>query len=300
MDLLRWAVVLSATLAVAGAWSAAGAGGWSAYWPAPFMVAATAIGARDLGSLLGGAPTDLPVSALMLGIWAAAVVDVVGLVEIRFWRRGGTEGQGLAAPALLLAGGIVLLLREVASAPATAAGVASGILVLCAGILLTALRASIGPPAPGLRLLWPAAWLAGALVAPNAAPVDPLAEARQEMDFVLAGLRGGGARILRAGDADGSARFARGTVRAFLIDGNDVQIYLIPHDDDSSPEAHLSPRLAVPPPIGGVPHLHVGPHILVVCITADPRFARQLDKLVHDLGGHRRRGTFALEMSAPQ
>ncbi|MEO7985820.1 MAG: hypothetical protein ABI766_04750 [Gemmatimonadales bacterium] len=300
MDLLRWAAVLSAALAAAGAWPAAGVGRWRAYWPAPFMVAATAIGASVLVSLLGGAPTDLPLSALMLGIWAAAVVDVVGLIEIRFSRRGGTEGQGLAAPALLLAGGIVLLLREVASAPATAAGVASGVLVLCAGILLTALRVSMGLPRPALRVLWPAALLAGAVVTPRPVPVDMLAEARQEMDIVLAGLRRGGARILPARDVDGSARFARGPVRAFLIDGNDVQIYLIPHDDDSSPEAHLSPRLAVPPPIGGVPHLHIGPHILVVCITNDPGFVRLLDSLVHDLGGQRHPGTFALEMSASQ
>ncbi len=75
MGLLWWAAVLSAALAVAGAWSAAGAASWRAYWPAPFMVAVTVIGARDLVSLLGEALTDLPDSALVLGIWAAAVVD---------------------------------------------------------------------------------------------------------------------------------------------------------------------------------------------------------------------------------
>src|SRR6266545_3810460 len=34
----------------------------------------------------------------------------------------------------------------------------------------------------------------------------------------------------------GVPRFARGPVRTFRIDGNEVQVYLIAHDDDSSPE----------------------------------------------------------------
>ncbi len=83
-------------------------------------------------------------------------------------------------------------------------------------------------------------------MAPRAVPVDMLAEARLEMCIVLAGLQRTGAQVLPVTDGAGAARFARGPVRTFRIDGNDVQIYLIAHDDDSSPEAHLSPRLAVP------------------------------------------------------
>ena len=293
LDALRAAVALSAALAVTGAWPASRLGRWRSYWPIPIMVLALVVGGRDIAALLGHPSPGIPVDSLVLGVWAAVVVTVVSVVEIGACRRGGADGRTLIAAAFLVAGGIALLLQEVGSGPA---GVASGALILLAGVLLATLRL-LTTPAPALRVLWPAALLAGALAQPPSEAADPLAEARQEMGIVLAGLERTGARVVPAEAPAGVPRFARGPVRTFRIDGNEVQVYLIAHDDDSSPEAHLSPRLAVPPPTGGIPHLHVGPHILVVCVTADPRFARQLDRIVHDLGDHRLRGS-ALVMSA--
>lgn len=297
MDPVRWAVVLSAALALTGAWPTSRLARWHPYWPVPIMGLALVVGGRDVAVLLGYMPPEIPVFSLVLGVWAAVVVTVVGVVEIGACRRGGADGRIHVAAALLVAGGIALLLHELRLAPADdTAGVASGVLILLAGVLLAALRL-LATPAPALRVLWPTALLAGVLVLPPSEPEDPLAEARQEMGIVLAGVARMGARVVRLEEAADSPRFARGPVRAFRIDGNDVQIYLIAHDDDSSPEIHLSPRLRVPPPIGGVSHLHVGPHILVVCITTDPRFARQLDRIVRDLGGHGRRESIGFVMS---
>ena len=297
LDSLRAAVALSAALAVTGAWPASRLARWRSYWPVPIMTLAVMIGVRDVAALLGHPALGIPVYSLVLGVWAAVVVTVVGVVEIGACRRGGADERLLVAAALLIAGGIALLLPEVRSATADeTVGVVSGVLILLAGVLLATLRL-LATPAPALRVLWPAALLAGALAQPPSEAADPLAEAQQEMGIVLAGLERAGARVVAVETPAGVPRFARGPVRTFRIDGNEVQVYLIAHDDDSSPEAHLSPRLALPPAIGSVPHLHVGPHIIVVCVTTDPGFARQLDRIVHDLGDHRLRGSSALVMS---
>lgn len=232
---------------------------------------ASVVGGRDLAMLVGGLPPDLPVPSAVLGIWTALVADIVGLAEIRESRRGGNDSRAFAAAALLVAVGIALL--------------------------LTALRTA-AKPAPVLRVLWPVALLAGAFAHRPPPITDPLAEARQEMQIVLSGLERTGARVLPVEAPAGAHRLAPAPVRMFRIEGNDVQVYLIAHNDDSGPEAHLSPRVDVPPPIRGVPHLHVGPHILVLCVTADPFFARQLDRLVHGLAGHRRLAAFASMVSA--
>ena len=298
LDALRAAVALSAALALTGAWPASRLARWHSYWPVPIMALAVMVVGRDVAALLDHPPPGISVYSLALGVWAAVLAIGVSVVEIGACRRGGADGRMLVAAALLVASGIALLLQEVGSAPTDhTAGVASGVLILLAGVLLATLR-SLATPAPALRVLWPAALLAGALAQPPSAAADPLAEARQEMGIVIDGLERAGARV-EAVEAPASVpRFARGPVRTFRIDGNEVQVYLIAHDDDSSPELHLSPHLAVPPLIGGIPHLHVGPHIVVVCVTADPRFARQLDRIVHDLGDHRPRWSSALVMSA--
>lgn len=295
-DAARWAIASSAAFAALAGWPAARRGRWHAYWPVPVIAFALVVGGSDLLALLGWRPTDLTAPSLALGVWAAAVVTIAGVLEIDFCRRGAQDGRAFAAAALILAGGIAAMLHAAGSPPTGVATLIPGALVMVAGAGLAALR-SLPAPAPALHFLWPAALLAGVFVTPVPVPRDPLAEARQEMEIVLAALRRAGTQVSPGTQTGGSSRFTPGPVHTFRADGNDVQIYLIAHDDDSGPEAHLSSRLAVPPPIGGVPHLHVGPHILVVCITPDPRFARQLDRLVHDLSDHRRQELFVFAMS---
>lgn len=297
-DALCAATAMSAALAATGAWRGSRVARWQAFWPVPLMAFAIGLAARDLALMLEPRGSELPFSSLALGVWAGVVVTLAGANEIAVIRRGGPDGRRLIAAALLVASGSALLLYHAeTSSRSDAIGIASGLLILLSGVLLVMLR-SMARPSPALHLLWPAALLAGALAHRLPGGTDGLAEAGREMDVVLVEMRRVGARVVPAEAPAGVPRFVRGPVRTFWIDGNEVQVYLIAHDDDASPEAHLSPRAAVPPPIGGVPHLHVGPHILVLCLTADSRFARQLDRIVQDLGGHRRRGSARLIMSA--
>lgn len=286
--------MLSAALAATGAWRGSRVAKWQAYWPVPLMAFAIALAARDLGLMFGSGLSDFPLSSLLLGIWAGLIVTLVGAIEIWTCRRGGSDGQRLVAATALIASGSTLLLYSAGSpAENRAPTLASGLLILLSGVLLATLR-SMARPAPLLNLLWAGALMAGALVHRPAHPPDTLAEAGYEMELVLSALRRAGARVVPTEAPAGITSFARGSVRTFRVDGNDVQIYLIAHDQDATPDVHLSPRAVVPPPIQGIPHLHAGPHILVLCITADPRFARQLARIVHHLGGYRRRGSFGL------
>jgi len=299
MDALRWAVVLSALVAVSGAWSGRRAGGWHAFWPVPLMAMATVMGLLDLRGLVGQGPAPVTATFLVLGIWAACVVDLVGALEIQVGLRGRSDWQALMAPAFLITVGVALLLQAVRRPEPgnlTSGGV-PGVLVLSAGVLLLAGRSLVSFP-PALRHLWPLALLLAAVARPSAT-VDRYAEARQELGLVLAGLQRTGARVVRV---DGTVRGRRSPAavtpaETFRVGDNEVTVYLIGHDDHAGVEAHLSPRVAVPPPSAGVPHLHIAPHILVVCVTADPSFARQLDELVRDLGGRHSQGSVALAMS---
>ena len=219
-------------------------------------------------------------------------------MEVSAGRRGGPAGRRLIAAALLVASGATLLLYQTSalSSP-NPAGVASGILILVAGVLLAVARSG-ARTVPALHLLWPAAMLAGALTY-QCPPPDALVDARRELSLVLTALVREGAKVIEVKMPPGAPHFVRGPVRTFSVDRNEVQVYLVAHDDDLRPEAHLFPRAQVPPPIEGVSHLHSGPHILVVCITADPGFVRQLDRIVHDLGGPSRLRLFVFAKSAP-
>ena len=293
-NLLRAVTVMSAALAASGAWRRSPVAKWQIYWPVPLMAFALVLAARDLVLMHGPTEADLPFSSLALGVWAGLLVTVAGAIEIRSSRRRGAEGQRLVAASLLVAVGGTLLVSQ-----NDATGVASGLLTLLSGVLLAMVR-STARPGPALQLFWPIALLGGALTYRSPARPDALAEAAREMGIVLTQLRRAGARVVPMKAQASVPRFARGAVRSFRINGNEVQVYLVGHDDDASVEAHLFPRVWAPPTVGGVPHLHVGPHILVSCVTADPRFARQLDSIVQHLAGARRqRRSFALALSAP-
>lgn len=297
MSVLQWAVVVSAALAATGAWPDRRIARCHAFWPVPFMLLAIALAVLDLAGLVTGQSFGLSTSSLVLGVWAASVVGYVGWVEIAAGRHARSDGRTLMAPAVLLATGVAMITSSLERWPDSQATIAlPGFCVVAAGALLLTARAL--PSAPNsLRFGWPAALLLSAAVAREPA-VDPLAESKQELAAVLGALRRDGAQVIAVHTIEAAQRAAGTPVEVFRVDGNEVRAYLLGHDDDTSPDAHLSPGVEVPPPIGGVPHLHVGKHILVVCVTADLRFARQLDRLVHDLDGHRRHQSLALVASA--
>jgi hypothetical protein len=258
------------------------------------MALATFMGLLDLRALVGQVQSPLPGTQLVLGIWAMAVVDFVGALEIRTTRRGRSEWQALMAPAVLISVGLGLLLSTLRPENHSP-GVASGVLVLLAGVLFLALRSSASPPRL-LGYLWPAALMLGTVARP-ASPVNPYVQARSELEILLTRLRQTGARVIRMEMVQSKERPPRTPVEEFWVDGNQVTVYLIGHDELGGPDPHLSPRVAAPPSTAGVPHLHTGPHIIVVCVTAEPRFATRLDKLVQELSGRRRQRAFARGVS---
>lgn len=294
LDSVGVATTLSAALALTGAWPEARWSHLRCFWPVPLMAVVTFMGLLDLGALVGQVPSRLPATQLALGIWAMAVVDFAGALEIRAARRGRSDWQALISPACLISVGLALLLstlRPEAHSP----GVASGVFVLSAGVLLLALRSSASPPRL-LRYLWPAALVLGTVVGP-ASPVNPYGQGRAELELLLTRLRQSGASVVRVEAIQSTVRQPRTPVEEFRVDSNQVTVYLIGHDEHGGPDPHLSPRVAAPPSTAGVPHLHTGPHIIVVCVSADPRFARRLDKLVQELNGPHGRGAFARGVS---
>jgi hypothetical protein len=294
LDAVGVATTLSAALALTGAWPEARWSHLRCFWPVPLMALATFMGLLDLGALVGQVQSRLPATQLVLGIWAMAVVDFVGALEIRAASRGRSDWQALMAPAVLISVGLALLL-EAFRPENDSPEFAPGVFVLLAGLLLLALRSSTSPPRL-LRYSWPLALLLG-IVAWPPSPVNPYAEAGQELELLLTRLRQSGASVVRVEAIQSTVRQPRTPVEEFRVDGNQVTVYLVGHDEHGAPDPHLSPRVAAPPSVAGVPHLHTGPHIIVVCITADPRFASQLDKLVQELSGRHGQRAFARGVS---
>lgn len=143
MDLFRFAVVLSALLALAGQWAPARLGpvrlrAVRSYWPVPLMGFGAVLIIQDATSLLLPAGDRPETASLVLGVWTGLVVNLTGWIEIRVLRRGMGGAQALVAPALLVASGFALLAHAAKSEPAvTPAAFTAGLLVLLAGALLS-------------------------------------------------------------------------------------------------------------------------------------------------------------------
>lgn len=290
MSVLQWAVVVSAALAATGAWPGRRIARCHTFWPVPFMTLAIALVVVDLNSLVTGqsyvpsaAPSSgLSTTSLVLGVWAGLVVGYVGWVEITAGQRGSSDGRTLMAPAVMLAIGLAMITASLDGSGSEAAIALPGICILAAGALLLAARSLPSPP-NSMRFGWPVALLAGALLVREPPVVDQLVEPKRELAAVLEALQRGGARVTSVDSVARGDRDSGLPLETFRIDGNEVRIYLVAHDGDLNTEVHLSPRVPIPPSTGGVSHLHVGPHILVVCITADRQFARRLDAVVRRL-----------------
>lgn len=281
MSVVQWAVVVSTALAATGAWPGRRIARCHAFWPVPFMLLAMALVVVDLTSLVTGQSYGLSTTSLVLGVWAGLVVGYVGWVEIAAGQRGSPDGRTLMAPALMLAIGLAMITASLEGPSSEAAIALPGLCILAAGALLMTARSL--PSAPTLlRFGWPAALLLSAVLV-REPPVDPLAEPKRELAAVLQALQRGGARVTSVGSVERPHWDSGLPFEAFQIDGNEVRVYLVAHDGDLNTEVHLSPRVPIPPSTGGVSHLHVGSHILVVCVTADLRFARRLDALVRRL-----------------
>jgi uncharacterized membrane protein len=236
----------------------------------------------DLAGLVTGRSHGLSTASLVLGVWAGLVLSYVGWAEIAAAQRGSSDGRTLLAPAVLLALGLAMITASLERPDSRASVVLPGFCVLAAGALLMTARSL--PSAPNLlRFGWPAALLLGAVLVRESPVVDPLSESKRELAAVLEALQRAGARVTSADGVKRADRDSDLPVETFQIDGNEVRVYLVAHDGDLNTEVHLSPRVSVPPSTGGVSHLHVGSHILVVCITADRQFARRLDALVRRL-----------------
>ena len=293
MGLLQLAAIAAGILALAGAGRPRWVRRAHAYWPVPLMAFALFVGARDLAALLVPQHASLATPSLVLGVWAALVVNLVGWIEIGAARRGSTGPRALMGPALLVATGFTLLVDAARTgSDGRPLGLAAGLAVVLAGAVLATAR-MLPSPALALRVLWPAALLLAAVSGIDRCPPrDPLAEARRELAIVLTSWRREGREVVQVALPPTSGIRAAQT-EGFRVDGNDVRVYLIAHDDRSSPEAHRLPQLGIPPPTR-VPHLHVGPHLAVVCVTSDLRFAQRLDALVRGLSGPGRGRSTAL------
>lgn len=300
MGLLQLAVIAAGILALAGAVAARWVQRAHAYWPVPLMAFALFVGARDLAALLVPQHASLPTPSLVLGVWAALIVNLVGWMEVGAARRGSAGARALMAPALLVATGFTLLAAAARTgSDGNLLGPAAGLSLVLAGAVLAAVRV-LPTPALALRALWPAALLLGAVSGLYRRPLrDPLAEARRELAIVLTSWQREGREVVQVAPPL-TPGFHAAQTEGFRVDGNDVRVYLIAHDDRSSPEAPRLPQLGIPPPTRGVPHLHVGPHLAVVCVTSDLRFAQRLDALVRELSGPGRGRSTALAADPPR
>jgi hypothetical protein len=287
MGLLRLLVVLSAVLALTGAVPAIRRRRWHAFWPAPIMAFAIAVGLRDLIALMGGPSVGLSTSSLVLGVWAGVVAVIAGAMEMAVGWRGAVPERAFVAPALLVAGGIALcapLLAMREDGSLQLAGVLSGLLIIASGALLAAGR--LWPTHQGIvRYAWPVALGLGAVsgIAPARPLPDRFAEAKAEIASLEAAWHQRGLRVARTDS--GALGGGIALIVRYRVEASDVYVYVIAHDTLSMPDWHLEPRLALPPSSHGVPHLHRSSHLLVVCITTDWRFAQQLDELVRALAG---------------
>lgn len=281
---IRLSVLLAAGMALAGALGPPRVRRWSVFWPLPMMALAAAVGAVDLGGLAGIWNVGLPAPLLTLGVWAATTVNVVGVAEIRASRaRSGAE-WALLAPALLMAAGLTLLLAR-ATTPGLAASpppLLAGVSVLLAGALL--LGARLSPRRrTAVLVAWPtllALAAVGDLVAPGPPP-DRFAVARGEVAGLVAAWTSAGLNVVAA-ESTAVGRPPRvSLMQRYMVGGHDVRVYLVTQANGS--HAGRDPWPDVPAPLVtlGVPHLHRGRHIVVVCLTDDLGFARYLDRLVH-------------------
>lgn len=290
MGLLSLLVLLSALVALTGGIPATRNHRWHALWPVPIMALAIGVGLRDLAGLLGFANVGLPPRLLVLGVWAAVVVCLSGAAEIRAGWRDDSGGGAFVAPAVLIAGGLALLARSLGDlrngGPPEPAAFLAALLVLTTGALLAVER--LWPVHRGLvHTAWSIALVLGAVLGslPPRRERDPFIEARQEIQGLEVAWRQLGLRVERTDSTtfSGTAR----EVARYRVGVNDVYIYFIGHDTSSTGDVHLLPRFVVPPPTHGIPHLHRAPHILVLCVTSDWRFAAQLEEIVDALGAGR-------------
>ncbi len=285
MGLLRLLVMVSATLALTGAVPALRRRRWYAFWPVPIMAFAIRVGLGDLISLMSGPSVGLSTPSLVLGVWAAAVTVIAGAMEIAVCWREHLPERAFVAPALLVAGGVTIcapLLAAREGASLQLAGVLSGLLIVAAGALLAAGR--LWPLHQGfVRFAWPVALGLGAVsgIAPARPHPDPFAAAKADIATLEAAWRERGLRVARTDS--GALGWGIALMMRYRVEASDVYVYLIAHDTIVTPDVHLDPRLVVPPPSHGVPHLHRSSHLMVVCITPDWRFAQQLDELVRAL-----------------
>lgn len=287
MELLRLLVVLSAAMALTGVVPALRRRRWYAFWPAPIMAFAIAVGFGDVIALMGGTSVGLSTPSLVLGVWATVVVVVAGVMEISVSSRQDLPERAFVAPALLLAAGVTVgapLLAAQERGSLQLASVLAGLFIIAAGALLAAGR--LWPIHQRImRYAWPVALGLGAVSGrgPARRPPDPFAEANAEIASLEATWQQRGFRVARTDSA--ALGWGIASMMRYRVETSDVYVYVIAHDTISVPDVHVEPRLVVPPPSHGMPHLHRGPHILVVCVTNDWRFAQQLDELVRALAG---------------
>lgn len=255
---------------------------WHAWWPLPVMALGTMIGAGDLAALAGFRQTLLSVSDLLLGVWASGVVAAVGMVEIAVGRRGYADGRAFVAPCLLVAGGIAVF-AQATKAESLPGPLLSGLLLVLAGIGLAAARLW-----PTDTARWQRSWAvtlvlaaAPALVPSRLGPA-PFALAENEVTMLVATWEKVGMQVVSLDSVVSRWPTTIVRVERYRVDGTDVRVYLIAHQTTAEARVHqLWPQVEAPTPSAGAPHVHYGLHILVVCVTDDPQFARRLDALVH-------------------
>jgi hypothetical protein len=255
--LLRVTALAAGGLVLAGVWPAARTRGWPALWPVPLMAIAATVGVLDVAALAGPFPVNVAPGYLALEVCAAAVVTVVGGIEIGAWRRPHTDDwRALLAPAVLSAFGLAAL---IGAAPAAAeanppSSVLFGVLLLLAGLTFLAARlASTASRLPGY--VWPVLLMATAGIdLGSARPTDAWAQARSELAGLTAAWRRAGFRVVLA-DSTLPDRRASGNaeLRHYRVDGHEVRVYLFAHEPLSAAADHLAPHVPAPPVAHGVP-----------------------------------------------
>lgn len=247
------------------------------------------LGATDLTALAVRPPGSAPPSVLALGVAAALFVLVAGWTDVAVGSGRVSDWRTLLAPAILGAAGLAGVIAPAWTGVDMGAGnTLRGILLIVAGVVLGLSRELEAPPR-FYRFAWPT--LLAIATAVNGGPSpDPLAEARAEERGVLAGLREAG---LDAVPILPSRRFATEgiPVDTYRVEGDTLQFFLLARGTEAGPATRLLRRLSVPPPSHGVPHVHVGPHLVVVCRPGDWRLAAQVERLIRGLAGAAPQGT---------